>query len=105
LSWDTESDDIPQCLDCGRRVDGSKYGPGVSQCYGCAMGEVLEPPKPNCLRCHGPVEKGPLCDGCEAANEAKRERVLRYVQDRWPAILKRMEERHGRSRTDGPDAA
>jgi hypothetical protein len=43
--WNGESDDIPQCLDCGARVDGPKYGPETApfQCIACTRGEVAEP--------------------------------------------------------------
>lgn len=85
----------PRCIDCGCRVETKSDPSGVFQCIGCAAGEVVKP-QPTCLRCRQAIEDGPLCDGCEAAIEAKRERVLRYVQDRWPAILKRMEEGLGR---------
>lgn len=90
MTWHgEESDDAAQCLDCGQRVDGPKYGPqaGVFQCWGCALGEAREV-KPLCLRCHEPAE-GALCAQCEHHVKAHRERVLR----KFDASVRRMRER------------
>ena len=80
------------CDSCEETYETTGFTPGGPRiCIGCAVEEAQR--KPTCLRCHVVIEKGPLCEQCELHIKAHRERVLSGVRDKWPAILRSVQER------------